>query len=126
MPRPRSNDFRKRVGRADLADEPMRPLVAMLGVSVSSILKWLALNRATWSVTPGRIDGRRPGLVKSHRDRVHASIDATLRLIIDRLQDRLVAVLIMVCLNTIWRFLKREGLSLKALFTLEQARKRAR
>ena len=106
---PYSNDLRERVVRAHLAGEPIRAVAARFGVSVSSVLKWVARYRATGSVAPGRIGGHRPWLLESHRERVNALVAETPHLTIDRLQEQLASEGITVCRDTIWRFLRREG-----------------
>lgn len=64
--------------------------------------------------------------------RVHALAATTTHLTLDRLQGQLASEGITVCRDTIWRFLRREGLRFKKTqFALEQmraavARKRAR
>ena len=81
---------------------------------------------------PRPLGGRRPRRLETHRDLVHRLVGETSHLTIDRLRDLLAAEGIAVCRDTIWRFLRREGLRFKkTLFALEQtrtavARKRAR
>ena len=124
MTRPYSTDLRKRVVRAHLAGEPIRSVAARFGVSVSSVTKWTARYRATGSVAPGKIGGHRPWLLAAHRDLVLELIRNTPRLTIDRLRELLAAEGVAVCRDTIWRFLKHEGLRFKkTLFALEQARR---
>ena len=114
MTQPHSNDLRERVVRAHLAGEPIRTVAARFGVSVSSVPKWTARYRATGSVAPGRIGGHRPWLLEPHRERVHALVaETTPHLTIDRLQEQLAPDGITVCRDTIWRFLRREGLRFK-------------
>lgn len=113
MTRPYSNDLRERVVRAHLDGEPIRSVAARFEVSVSSVPKWAARYRATGSVAPGRIGGHRPWLLEPHRERVHALVAATPHLTLDRLQEQLASEGITVCRDTIWRFLRREGLRFK-------------
>ena len=80
---------------------------------MSSVPKWAARYRATGSVAPGRIGGHRPWLLEPHRERVHALVAATPHLTLDRLQGQLARAGITVCRDTIWRFLRREGLRFK-------------
>ena len=123
MSRPYSTDLRERVVQAHLAGEPIRSVAARFSVSVSSVPKWVARYRETGSTAPGKIGGHRPWRLEPHRELVHALIGETPHLTIDRLRDRLAAARIAVSRDTIWRFLRREGLSFKkTLFALEQAR----
>ncbi len=113
MTRPYSNDLRERVVRAHLDGEPIRSVAARFGVSVSSVPKWVARYRATGSVAPGQVGGHRPWLLEPHRERVRALVAATPHLTLDRLQEQLASDGITVCRDTIWRFLRREGLRFK-------------
>ena len=103
MPRAHSNDLR----------EPIRSVAARYGVGVSSVPKWVARRRARGSVAPDRMGGRRPRRLEPYRDLVCALLGETPHLTIDRLQDLLAAQGIAVCRDTIWRFLRREGLRFK-------------
>ena len=113
MTQPYSSDLRERVVKAHLAGEPIRQVAARFGVSVSSVPKWVARFRATGSVVPGKIGGHRPWLLEPHRKLVHRLVAETPHLTIDRLRDLLAAAGIVVSRDTIWRFLRREGLSFK-------------
>ena len=98
-------------------------MAARFGVSVSSVPKWVARYRATGSVAPGQVGGHRPWLLESHREQVHALAAATPHLTLDRLQEQLASEGITVCWDTVWRFLRREGLRFKKTqFALEQMR----
>ena len=55
----------------------------------------------------------RPWLLEPHRELVHRLVAETPHLSIDRLRDLLAAAGIAVSRDTIWRFLRREGLSFK-------------
>ena len=115
MTQPYSSDLRERVVRAHLAGEPIRQVAARFGVSVSSVPKWVARYRSTGSVAPGKIGGYRPWLLEPHRELVHRLVAETPHLSIDRLRDLLAAAGIAVSRDTIWRFLRRKGLSFKKL-----------
>ena len=113
MTRPYSNDLRERVVRAHLAGEPIRSVAARYGVSVSSVPKWVARWRATGSVAPDKVGGHRGWRLEPHRDLLRGLVGETPHLTIDRLQDLLAAQGVTVCRDTIWRFLRREGLRFK-------------
>ena len=106
MPRAHSNDLRERVVRAHLSGEPIRSVVACYGVSVSSVPKWVARWRASGSVAPARMGGRRRHVLEPHRDLVRGLVGETPHLTIDRLQDVLAVEGVVVCRDTIWRFLR--------------------
>ena len=113
MSRPCSTDLRERVVRAHLAGEPIRSVAARFVIGVSCVPRWLARYRKTGSVAPGKVGGHRPWLLAAHRDRVLKLVRRTPHLTIDRLRELLATEGIAVCRDTIWRFLKREGLSFK-------------
>ena len=113
MPRAHSNDLRERVVHAHLSGEPIRSVAARYGVSVSSVPKWTARYRTSGSVAPERMGGRRRRRLEPHRDLVRRLVDEMPHLSIDRLQALLAAQAIAVCRDTIWRFLRREGLRFK-------------
>jgi len=113
MTKPHSNDLRERVVRAHLEGEPIRSVAARFGVGVSSVPKWVARYRETGSVAPGKLGGHRPFLLEPYQDLVLDLVRKTPHLTIDRLRDLLAVEGIEVCRDTIWRFLKREGLSFK-------------
>ena len=113
MTRPYSNDLRERVVRAHLAGEPIRSVAARFGVEVSCVPRWEARYRKTGSVAPGKVGGHLPWLLAVHRGLVLDLIRKTPHLTIDRLRTLLAVEGIAVCRDTIWRFLKREGLNSK-------------
>ncbi len=113
MTRPYSNDPRERVPRALLDGEPTHSVAARFGVSVSSVPKRVERNRATGSVTPGRVGGHRPWLLDPDRKGVRSLVAVTPRLTLDRLQEQLASQGSLVRRDTIWRFLRREGLRCK-------------
>lgn len=113
MTRPYSNDLRERVVRAHLAGEPIRSVAGRFGVGISCVPRWTARYRRTGSVAPGKVGGHRPWRLASHRALVLELVRKTPHLTIDRLRDLLAAEGIAVCRDTIWRYLKREGLSFK-------------
>ena len=75
--------------------------------------KWVARWRATGSVAPDRMGGSRRRRLETHWDLVLRLVGETPHLTIDRLRDLLAADGVAVCRDTIWRFLRREGLRFK-------------
>ena len=75
-------------------------------------------------MAPDKVGGHRSWILEPHRDLICGLIGKTPHLTIDRLQDLLAARGITVWRDTIWRFLRREGLRFKkkTLFALEQTR----
>ncbi len=113
MTRPYSNDLRERVVRAHLAGEPIRSVAARFGIGISSVPKWVARYRATGSVAPGQVGGHRRFVLAPHRELILDLVGKTPHLTLDRLQTLLSAEGVRVSRDTIWRFLRREGLSFK-------------
>jgi len=113
MTRPYSNDLRERVVSAVLSGDSCRTVAARFGVAVSSVVKWSQRYRATGSVAPGKVGGHRRRLLEPHREFIIERIKRTPHLTLHRLKDELAARGVMVSHNTVWQFLRREGLSFK-------------
>lgn len=113
MVKPCSIDLRERVVAAFLAGGSSRSVAARFDVSVSSVVKWAQRYRDTGSVAPEKMGGYRPVLLEPHRDFIVEQIRRTPHLTLHRLQDLLAARGIVVSHDTVWRFLRREGLSFK-------------
>jgi putative transposase len=113
MTKPISNDLRERAVAAVLAGEPTRSVAARLEVAVSSVVKWHQRYRATGSVAPARIGGRRTFVLDAHRDLILSAISATSHLSVRGLQALLAEHGVTVSHHAVWQFLRREGLSFK-------------
>jgi len=113
MPKPFSNDLRERAVAAVQAGESCRAVAMRFGVAVSSVVKWSQRFRQTGSIAPDKMGGYRPYLLEPHRDFILDHIQHTPHLTLHRLQEMLAAIGIVVSHDTIWRFLRREGLSFK-------------
>jgi transposase len=113
MTRPCSHDLRARVVRAVEAGASCRAVAARFGVAVSSVVKWSQRYRETGSVAPGKMGGHRRPVLEPHRDFIVERIDQTPHLTLHRLKDELAAHGVRVSHNTVWQFLRREGLSFK-------------
>ena len=113
MAKPHSSDLRERVVRAHLKGDPIRAVAARFGVGVSSVPKWVKRYRETGSFDAGKMGGHRPVVLEPHRALILDLVRKTPHLTIDRLRALLAEEGIEVSRDTIWRFLKREGLSFK-------------
>jgi len=123
MTRPLSNDLRERVVAAMVGGESCRSVASRFGVAVSSVVKWSQRYRATGSVAPGKVGGRRKRVLEPHRAFVLERIGQTPHLTLHGLKEELAARGVNVSHNAVWLFLRREGLRFKkTLFALEQAR----
>jgi len=108
-----SIDLRERVVAAVLKGEPIRSVGERFGVAPSSVSKWSQLYRTTGSLAPGKLGGHRPWLLAPHRDFISERMTQTPHLTVSRLQEELAGRGVCVCRDTVWRFLRREGLSFK-------------
>jgi transposase len=113
MTRPLSNDLRERVVAATLAGESCRAVAARFGVAVSSVVKWSQRRRATGSVAPARMGGRRKPILEPHRAFIVERINQTPHLTLHGLKGELAARGVYVSHNSVWMFLRREGLRFK-------------
>ncbi|BCH34942.1 transposase [Mesorhizobium sp. L-8-10] len=113
MTRALSNDLRERVVEAVEAGGNCRAVASRFGVAVSSVVKWSQRYRTTGSVVPGKMGGHRKRVLEPHRAFIVERINQTSDLTLHRLKDELDARGIKVSHNTVWLFLRREGLSFK-------------
>jgi len=114
MTRPLSIDLRERVVSAVAAGESCRSVAARFDVAVSSVVKWSQRQRATGSVAPGKMGGHRKPVLEPHRAFIVARIEAMPHLTLHGLKAELLAVRgVKVSHNTVWEFLRREGLRFK-------------
>lgn len=113
MVKPYSIDLRERVVSAHLAGESCRSVARRFRVAVSSVVKWSQLYRETGGVAPGKVGGHRPYLLAPHRDFLVEQLRRTPHLTLMQLRALLAARGVSVCHDTVWRFLRREGLRFK-------------
>ena len=112
MARAYSLDLRERVVSA-ASVQPCRAVAALFGVSVASVVKWSQRARASGSAAAKPMGGKRPYLLEGERGWLLARLaekpDLTLHALLGDLGERGVVV----SCDTLWRFLKREGISFK-------------
>ena len=113
MTRPSSNDLRERVVAAVGGGETCRSVAARFGVSVSTVVKWSQRYRRTGSVAPGKIGGHRRPVLVPHREFILERLQQMPHLTLHALKDELAARGVVVSHNTVWTFLRREGLRFK-------------
>jgi transposase len=113
MARPYSIDLRERVVATVAGGQPCRAVAELFDVSVASVVKWSQRARATGSAAAKPMGGKRPYLLEGQRDwllgRLSEKPDLTLHALLAELAGRGVEV----SCDTLWRFLKREGISFK-------------
>ncbi len=113
MTAPLSNDLRERVVGAIETGESCRSVAARFGVAVSSAVKWHQRYRATGSVEPGKMGGHRKRILDPHRSFIVERIDQKPHLTLHGLKEELAARGVKVSHDTVWKFLRREGLGFK-------------
>ncbi len=113
MTAPLSQDLRKRVVRAIAAGESCRSVAARFGVSVSSAVKWSQRFRATGSVSPAQMGGHRKRTLEPHRAFIVERLNQTPHLTLHGLKGELASRGVVVSHDTVWQFLRREGLRFK-------------
>ena len=113
MTRPYSNDLRERVVGAVQAGASCRSVAARFGVAVSTVVKWSQRYRRSGSVAPGKVGGHRRPVLEPHRDFIVERISQEPHLTLHGLKDELAVRGIRVSHNTVWQFLRREGLRFK-------------
>jgi transposase len=90
MGRPFSNDLRERVVAAVVGGE-LPGGSSVFGVAVSSVVKWSQRYRATGSVAPGKMGGRRKPVLEPHRAFIRERISQTPHWTLHKLKDELAA-----------------------------------
>jgi putative transposase len=113
MARPLSNDLRERVVAAVAAGESCRSVAGRFDVAVSSVVKWSQRARRTGSVSPGKMGGHRKPVLAPHRDFITQRIEAVSHLTLHGLKRELALRGVNVSHNTIWTFMRRQGLRFK-------------
>src|SRR5690606_32388358 len=106
-------DLRERVVSAIEAGESCRSVAARFGVAVSSAVKWSQRYRASGSVAPGKMGGHRKRVLEPHRAFIVERLKRTPHLSLHRLKEELVTRGVKVSHDTVWQFLRREGLGFK-------------
>ena len=113
MARPLSKDLRERVVGAVLSGERCRVVASRFGVAVSTVVKWSQRYRATGSVAPDKMGGHRKPVLEPYRAFILERLGQTPHLTLHGLKDELAARGVKVSHETVWQFLRREGLRFK-------------
>lgn len=108
-----SQDLRVRAVAAYRNGESCRSVGARFAIAPSTVVKWAGRQAETGSLKPGKMGGHRPFLLAPHRAFILTCIEATPHLTLSRLRELLAERGVDVCRDTVWRFLKAEGLSFK-------------
>jgi transposase len=121
MPGPCSLDLRRRVVAAVGSGVSCRVAADQFDVSPSSVSRWTRRANETGEIAHKPMGGPRRDRLGDERRwilrRIVEKPDLTLHAMVDELRDRG----LVVAVDTLWRFLKREGLSFKKNAVRERA-----
>ena len=113
MARPYSLDLRERVVSQLARGMSCREVAQLNDIAPSTAVKWRGRARESGSLSAKPMGGKRPYLLEDERDwllaRLREKPDLTLHELLGELAERGVVV---AC-DTLWRFLKRQGISFK-------------
>lgn len=114
MARPYSLDLRERVVAQVTGGMSCHEAAELNGIVPSTVVKWTQRLRATGSPAAKPMGGKRPYLLEGERDwllsRIREKPDLTLHAMLEELAAERSVV---VSCDTLWRFLKRVGISFK-------------
>jgi|KBSSwiStaDraftv2_1062776.scaffolds.fasta_scaffold2368487_1 transposase len=114
MARPYSLDLRERVVAQVAGGLSCHEVADLNNLVPSTVVKWTQRLRQTGSPAAKPMGGKRPYLLEEHRDwllaRIRETPDLTLHALLAELTDERAVV---VSCDTLWRFLKRAGVSFK-------------
>jgi transposase len=114
MARPYSLDLRERVVAQVAYGLTHQEVADLNGIVSSTVSKWCGRDRETGSPAAKPMGGRRPRKLADERNwllaRVAEKPDLTLHELLAELADKREVV---VACDTLWRFLRREGISFK-------------
>ncbi len=113
MAKPYSDDLRWRVAKAIRSGESSRSIAERFDLAPSTVIKWAKRLRETGSVAPAKFGGHLRRRLEAHPDYVRRQVEEVPHLTLHRLKDLLRERGIIVSHDTVWRFLRREGLSFK-------------
>lgn len=122
MARPYSFDLRERVTAQVAGGMSCHEAAELNNLVPSTVVKWMQRLRESGSAAAKPMGGKRPYLLEEHRAwllaRIREKPDLTLHALLAELADERAVI---VSCDTLWRFLKRAGVSFKK----NTARKRA-
>lgn len=114
MARPLSMDLRRRIASALRSGETTRSTAKRFGVSVATAVRVGQRWRSGKGLEPGKMGGhRRPVIEGATAAWISARLSQKPDLTVRALTAELVAIGVVVSADTVWRHLRREGLSFK-------------
>ena len=123
MAKPYSDDLRARVQTAIREGGSLRSIAERFDLAPSTVITWAKRVRDTGSIAPAKFGGHKKCQLGPHRSVVLDLLSTTPHLTLHHLKDLLAERCVSVSHDTVWRFLRREGLSFKkTLLAIEQVR----
>jgi transposase len=113
MPRPLSDDLRKRIVHGVDGGQSCNATAKRFDVSISAVVKLVQRWKATGSYLPQRMGGHRKHLLAEHADKVGRLLAEKPDITVAEMQARLAAIKIKVSQSAITRFLIHLGHSYK-------------
>ena len=113
MAKPYSDDLRARVQTAIGEGDSLRSIAARYELAPSTVITWAKRIRDTGSIAPAKFGGHKRCRREPHRSVVLDLIENTPHLTLHRLKDLLADRGVVVSHDTVWRFLRQQGLSFK-------------
>ena len=113
MGRPYSSDLRERCVAAVEAGHSCRTVARCFGVGVSSVVRWSQIHRQTGHVKPGKMGGHRRRVLEPHSAFIAEQLRQTPHLTMIQLRDLLAMHGVKVSHDTVWRFVRSQGLRFK-------------
>ncbi len=117
MAKPYSNDLPMRVAKAVGAGATSRSIAERFSLAPSTVIKWSKRLRETGGMAPAKFGGHLSCRLDGHRDFICRQVEKTPHLTLHHLKDLLADRGVIVSHDTVWRFLRREGLSLEKNIT---------
>ncbi len=122
MGKPYSEDIRQGVVRAIEGGHTYEEAADLLGVSVSSVSRFLSRLRGTGSIAPKQFGGYKKHALEPYADQITKWVTAVPDITLSELQARLAKEKVVVSQTSIFRFLRHLGFTYKK----KPARGRAR
>ena len=113
MAKPYSDDLRARVRSAIDEGHSLRSIANRFDLAPSTVITWAKRVRETGSISPAKFGGHKKCQLEPYRSVILDLIESTPHLTLHRLKDLLAVRGVTVSHDTVWRFLRREGLSFK-------------
>lgn len=106
-------ELRERVVAAVRSGMSRRAAAARFDVGISAAINWYRLYQATGDVAPRERGGNRKRVLEPYDDWIRTALEATPHLTVLKLQQALADQGVNVSHDTVWRTVRRLGLSFK-------------